>query len=72
MPIWYLFLMENSTATSKLAGRIGMLFVLVGCALFFAGIFGAPRQLAFVGVVTMAVSLIAFFIEEQGNRRASN
>lgn len=64
--------MENSTGMSKLAGRVGMLFVLVGCLLFFLGIFGAPRILAFVGLCVMATSLIAFFIEEQGNRRASN
>lgn len=64
--------MGNSTAMSKMAGRVGMLFVLVGCLLFFLGIFGAPRVLAFVGVSVLAASLIAFFIEEQGNRRASS
>ncbi|MBK6723744.1 MAG: hypothetical protein IPO41_01475 [Acidobacteria bacterium] len=64
--------MENSTGMSKLAGRVGMLFVLVGCLLFFLGIFGAPRILAFVGVIVMAASLVGFFIEEQGNRRASS
>jgi hypothetical protein len=56
--------MENSSSLSKLAGRVGMLFVLVGCALFFAGIFGAPRTLAFVGLALMVVSMAAFAFEE--------
>ncbi|MBX7055533.1 MAG: hypothetical protein K1X36_11300 [Pyrinomonadaceae bacterium] len=46
-----------------------MLFVVVGVILFMAGIFGAPRVLAFAGVGLMAVSLIAFFIEEHGQRK---
>ena len=64
--------MENSTGMSKLAGRVGMLFVLVGCLLFFLGIFGAPRILAFGGVIVMAASLVGFFIGEEGHRRASS
>lgn len=46
-----------------------MLFVVVGVALFMAGIFGGPRVLAFTGVGLMALSLVAFFIEEQGHRK---
>lgn len=46
-----------------------MLFVLVGCAVFFAGIFGAPRTLAFVGLALMVVAAIAFLIEEYGPRK---
>ncbi len=49
-----------------------MLFVLVGVALFMLGIFGAPRVLAFTGIGLMAFSLVAFFIEEQGNRKQSS
>lgn len=49
-----------------------MLFVLVGCLLFFFGIFGGPRIFALVGVGVLVTSLIAFFIEEQGARRASS
>jgi hypothetical protein len=61
--------MENSSSMSKLAGRVGMLFVLAGCALFFAGIFGAPRTLAFVGLALMVSAVAGFFIEEFGPRK---
>jgi hypothetical protein len=64
--------MESSSSISKLAGRIGMLFVLLGCLFFFFGIFGGPRGFAFAGVCVMAASLVGFFIEEQGNRRSSS
>jgi len=46
-----------------------MLFVLVGCVLFFSGIFGAPRTLAFVGLALMVSAVAAFFIEEFGPRK---
>ncbi len=46
-----------------------MLLVVVGVVLFMAGIFGAPRVLAFTGVGLMAASLVAFFIEEHGQRK---
>lgn len=52
-----------------MAGRVGMLFVFVGVAFFMAGIFGGPRVLAFTGVGLMALSLVAFFIEEHGHRK---
>ena len=46
-----------------------MLFVFVGVAFFMAGIFGGPRVLAFTGVGLMALSLVAFFVEEHGHRK---
>ena len=55
---------------SKTVGRIGSLLCTAGVVAFFIGIFGGPRTLAFAGVALMAASLVAFFIEEQGNRRA--
>lgn len=67
--ICYFLQMENSSGMSSLAGRAGMLLVVVGVVLFMAGIFGAPRVLAFTGVGLMAVSLVAFFIEEHGQRK---
>ena len=62
--------MSNSTGMSKTVGRIGSLLCTAGVVAFFIGIFGGPRTLAFAGVALMAASLVAFFIEEQGNRRA--
>lgn len=47
-----------------------MLLAFVGCLLFFAGIFGAPRVLAFAGLVLIVISLATFFIEEQSIRKA--
>lgn len=55
---------------SKLAGRIGSLLCGLGVIAFFVGIFGGPRSFAFAGVAMMAASLVGFFVEEQGNRRA--
>jgi hypothetical protein len=55
---------------AKLAGRVGSLLVALGVIAFFIGIFGGPRTFAFAGVAMMAASLLAFFVEEQGNRRA--
>jgi len=60
--------MANSNGISKLAGRVGMLFVVVGVVLFMAGIFGAPRVLAFAGLGLMVMSGAAFCIEEFGPR----
>ena len=62
--------MGNSGGISKLAGRTASLLVVLGVITFFIGIFGGPRSFAFAGVAMMAASLVGFFIEEQGNRRA--
>lgn len=62
--------MPQTNATAKFAGRLGMLLAFVGCLLFFAGIFGAPRVLAFAGLVLIVISLATFFIEEQSIRKA--
>jgi len=48
---------------------LGMFLVALGAVAFFIGIFGGPRELAFVGLAMMVVSLIAFFVEEQAQRR---
>ena len=61
--------MANSSGISKLSGRLGMFLVALGAVAFFIGIFGGPRELAFVGLAMMVVSLIAFFVEEQAQRR---
>lgn len=67
--IWYFGQMENSSKSNSLSGRAGMLFVVVGVVLFMAGIFGAPRVLAFAGLGLMAFSLVAFFLEEHAQRK---
>lgn len=64
--------MNNSSGISKLAGRLGSLLVALGVLSFFFGIFGGPRTFAFVGVAMMAASLVGFFVEEQGNRKAQS
>ncbi|MEQ1605793.1 MAG: hypothetical protein ABL999_13080 [Pyrinomonadaceae bacterium] len=56
---------------SKTAGKIGSLLCVVGVIAFFIGIFGGPRSFAFAGVAMMAASMVGFFIEEQGDRKAS-
>jgi hypothetical protein len=61
--------MVKSTGTARTAGLAGSALALVGLLLFLAGIFGAPRTLAFVGVGMMVLAMIAFYIEEAGNRR---
>lgn len=52
-----------------MSGRLGSLLVAVGVVSFFIGIFGGPRALAFAGLAMMVVSLAAFFVEEQAQRR---
>lgn len=52
-----------------MAGRIGSVFALVGVLFFFLGIFGAPRVLAFAGLGLMILAVVAFFLEERGERR---
>ncbi len=61
--------MENSTGMSKSVGRVGSALGLIGLVLFLAGIFGAPRELAFAGLAMIIASFVAFFIEETGTRR---
>ena len=52
-----------------MAGRVGSLAALVGVLLFFLGIFGAPRVLAFVGLGLMILAVVGFFFEELAHRR---
>ena len=56
---------------SKTAGLAGSVMCAAGVVAFFAGIFGAPRVLAFIGLGLMTASIVAFFVEEQGARRAA-
>ena len=56
---------------SKMAGKVGSLLCVAGVIGFFIGIFGGPRSFAIGGVILMAVSLLGFFLEEQGDRRAA-
>jgi hypothetical protein len=62
--------MAQANGISKLAGGAGSLMAAVGILLFFLGIFGMPRTFAFVGLALIASALVAFFVEEQGQRRA--
>lgn len=55
---------------AKAVGRLGALMCAAGVVAFFVGIFGGPRVFAFTGVALMVTSLVAFFIEEQSNRRS--
>ena len=64
--------MDNSSGISKLAGRTGSFLVALGVLSFFYGIFGGPRWFAFAGVAMMAASLVGFFVEELGDRRAKS
>lgn len=63
--------MSKSTGISKTVGLAGSILCTAGVVAFFVGIFGGPRVLAFTGVALMAASLVAFFIEEQGNRKSA-
>lgn len=62
----YLKVMSNPSGISKLAGRVGMLLMLLGLAAFFIGIFGGPRTFAFAGVGMMVLSIVGFAVEEFG------
>jgi len=61
--------MDNSTGISKMAGRAGSLFALVGILTFFAGVFGAPRTFLFVGLALIVLALASYAFEEFGPRR---
>lgn len=63
--------MSNSSGISKLAGHAGSLLAALGVLAFFVGIFGGPRTFAFAGLAMMAASIVGFFVEEQGDRRAA-
>ena len=61
--------MANATGMKKTAGNAGSLFALVGVLMFFLGIFGAPRMLAFAGLGLMIAAVVAFSVEEYAGRR---
>lgn len=67
--IWYRWIMADTTGMSKTVGLAASVLCAAGVLAFFIGIFGGPRVLAFTGVALMVVSLVGFFIEEQGHRR---
>ncbi len=55
---------------SKTVGRLASLVCAAGVISFFIGLFGGPRSMVIIGAALMSASLIGFFIEEQGNRKA--
>jgi hypothetical protein len=61
--------MENSTGMSKTVGRIASLLAGLGVLAFFIGIFGGPREFAFVGLAMLVASFVGYFIEERGVRK---
>jgi hypothetical protein len=62
--------MDQLNSMSKLAGRAGSLFAIVGLLMFFSGVFSfAPRTFLFAGVALYALALVAYFVEESGQRR---
>lgn len=63
--------MAQTTGMSKLAGRAGSLMAIVGVLMFFIGIFGPTRTPMLVGLVLIALSLVAYFVEELGQRRSA-
>jgi hypothetical protein len=62
--------MAKSTGTARIAGLAGSAVCAAGVIAYFIGIFGGPRNFAFVGVALMLASMVAFFVEEQINRTA--
>ena len=53
-------------------GRAGGVLTMVGVVTFFAGLFGAPRTLVFIGITLIVLSLVAYFLEEFGQRKAAD
>lgn len=51
-----------------MAGRAAPLMTVIGLAVFFFGLFGPVRNIIFVGVALIALSFIAYFVEEFGPR----
>lgn len=64
--------MSKATGMSKTAGTIGSLLCAAGVIAFFVGLFIGPKSLVIVGALVMVSSLVGFFIEEQGKRKAAN
>ena len=48
------------------------MLLFVGIIVYFAGLFGAPRMLVFIGAAIIVASLIAYFLEEFVVGRARN
>ena len=61
--------MGQANGISKIAGLAAPLMTAVGLLLFFFGICGPTRTFLFVGVALIALSFVAYFVEEFGPRR---
>ena len=60
--------MSEAIGNSKKAGRAAPIKTVIGLAVFFFGLFGPVRNIIFVGVALIALSFIAYFVEEFGPR----
>lgn len=58
--------MNQAGGISKLAGRAANLMLVVGLAAFFFGLFGPVRNIMFVGIALIVLTLAAYFVEEFG------
>jgi hypothetical protein len=61
--------MTQSNGVAKMVGRAGSLMAVAGVLSFFFGIFGPTRTFMFAGLALIALSLVAFFVEELEQRR---
>lgn len=52
-----------------MAGNIAHLFAVAGLAAFFLGLFGWGKMLMVAGIGLIAVSLVAYYVEELGHRQ---
>ena len=68
--IWYGTFMEQVSSISKMAGRAGSLMAIVGLLVFFAGVFSfAPRIAVIAGIAMFVLAIVAFIVEEYGQRK---
>ena len=61
--------MSETNGISKIAGRAAGPMTVVGLAAYFFGLFGPVRNIMFIGVALIVLSLAAYFVEEYGPRR---
>jgi hypothetical protein len=65
--------MARSNGTSKMARNAGTLAALLGLLAFFASVFSlVSRPFLIIGIALIVISLVAYFIEESVERRASS
>ncbi|MFN0278946.1 MAG: hypothetical protein ACKVRN_10120 [Pyrinomonadaceae bacterium] len=64
--------MTQASNMSKMARKAGALLAILGLLAFFAGVFSfLPKMIMFVGIALIVLSLVAYYIEELGQRRQS-